>query len=46
MYKCDECKKKVSDAYSRTKYFNGVPIIQTLCKECIKKIGHENKEGK
>ena len=42
MYKCDECGKKVDDAYNRTLYFNGVPIIQTLCEDCIRKIGHDS----
>ena len=44
MYKCDRCGLKVSDAYKITKYFNDDRIVQTVCLDCIKKIGHDNVE--
>lgn len=44
MYTCDRCGKKYDDAYSITKYFNGMSIYQTVCLDCIKKIGHDNPE--
>lgn len=43
MYKCDRCGLKVSDAYMITKYFNDDQIVQTVCKDCIEKIGHDNE---
>ena len=42
MYKCDRCGEKFDDAYNRTLYFNGAPVIETLCKACIERIGREN----
>ena len=44
MYICDRCGGKFDDAYNRTLYFNGVPKVETLCKECIEKIGKEEEE--
>ena len=43
MYKCDRCGAKVADAYDITRWFNGEQFIQTVCEDCIKKIGHEEE---
>lgn len=39
MYTCDRCGKEFEDAYNITKYFNGGTSVQTVCLDCIKKIG-------
>jgi hypothetical protein len=43
-YTCDRCGKKTDDAFNITKWFNGAPNIETVCKECILKIGKEDGE--
>jgi len=42
MYKCDRCGNEFNDAYSITKYFNGGTSVETVCEDCIRKIGKEN----
>ena len=42
MYTCERCGAKVADAYTITKFFNGVATSQIICRECILKIGHDN----
>ena len=44
MYTCNRCGKKVGDAYQITIWFNGAPEIDVVCKECIEKIGHPERE--
>lgn len=43
-YTCNRCGKKTDDAFNITQWFNGAPNIETICRECILKIGKEDGE--
>ena len=45
MYKCARCNREFDDAYNITKYFNGGTSVQTVCRECIEKIGKVDSDG-
>jgi len=42
-YICDRCGKRVpaKDAFEISRFFNGLQLKETVCRECIKKIGEE-----
>lgn len=41
--KCVRCGQSMTEAYAYniTKWFNGAPSVETVCLDCIKKIGRE-----